>query len=172
MESAIWVVCYDITSFSISHRCLMGFIRILLMLDTLPGSQRTGEDAGVGGQELEQHRGQPVAETGGRVWVQPWWEYGELLSKYFNFVEISPEILHFAVTMLRAHFSELFKIVSILMITGWEHQGVSMKKISQIFYRKSVTVGGGPNILDRREAWLITIVLISIIVLILMFMSL
>ena len=30
----------------------------------LSGSQRTGEDAGTGGEEPQQHRGQPLAETG------------------------------------------------------------------------------------------------------------
>ena len=38
----------------------------------LAGSQRTGEDAGTGGEEPQQHRGQPLAETGdGGIGVQP-----------------------------------------------------------------------------------------------------
>ena len=38
----------------------------------LLGSGRTGEDAGAGREESEQHRGEPLAETGDRgVRIQP-----------------------------------------------------------------------------------------------------
>ena len=46
------------------------------------GADRAGEDAGVGGEELEQHRGQPLEAAGGGQRVQSR-QHGELCKVIF-----------------------------------------------------------------------------------------
>ena len=55
----------------------------------LAGSQRTGEDAGARGEEPQQHRGQPLAETGdGGIRLQPR-QYCEYYSSDFSPLNMS-----------------------------------------------------------------------------------